>query len=176
MKRFPLCLVLLALFGAAFAAPPSAASLLDQAKSQASRERKNVLVIFHASWCGWCHRLDETFLADKEMGKLVNDSFVVLHLDVLEHGDKKSLENAGGEELMGQWGGKESGLPFLVVLNSKGTKLMDSNRTGDARSNIGYPAQPQEIGHFVKMLRTSARFKDLQAKKVEDWLTAHAPK
>ncbi len=28
----------------------------------ASTGNKNVLVIFHASWCGWCHKMDSSIL------------------------------------------------------------------------------------------------------------------
>src|SRR4051794_35444307 len=100
MKRFGLLwIALFTLAGTALAGDmPTADSLLSKAQAQAQTEHKNVLVIFHASWCGWCKRLD-TFLADKTMGDLITDNFVVLHLDVLESPEKKSLENAGGEML-----------------------------------------------------------------------------
>ena len=97
MKRLLLPFLLL-LSVSAFATAPSTAALLDAAKAQAKLEKKNVLVIFHASWCGWCKRLD-AFLDDAGMGKLMKDNFVILHLDVLENPDKKALENAGAKVL-----------------------------------------------------------------------------
>ena len=43
-------------------------------------------VIFHASWCGWCKKLD-AFLDDKDMGALMKSGFVIVHIDVLEQND-----------------------------------------------------------------------------------------
>jgi thioredoxin-related protein len=31
---------------------------LNEAYKKANAEHKNVFVIFHASWCGWCKKLD----------------------------------------------------------------------------------------------------------------------
>lgn len=176
MKRFTLIAALFALACAAIAAEPSAAALLTKARAEAKQEGKNVFVIFHASWCGWCHRLDETFLADKTMGKLMDDNFVVVHIDVLEQPAKKELENAGGEDLLKQWNGDKGGIPFMVVLSPEGDKLADSNQTGENGSNIGYPAKPEEIAHFMKMLKTAPRLTSAQAGQIQTWLTAHAPK
>jgi len=46
-------LVAVALFSAALAGaqtPPSAASLLDEAKAKAAPEKRAIFLIFHASW------------------------------------------------------------------------------------------------------------------------------
>lgn len=174
MKRFGLFVIAtFALAAAAMASPPSAAAVLTGAQAQAKKEGKNILVIFHASWCGWCKKLD-AFLADQSMGKLMSDNFVIVHLDVQESKDKKDLENAGGEDLMTQWKGE--GLPFSVVLDAKGTKLADSNLDPTKMSNIGYPAKPEEIAHFMKMLKTAPKMNAGQKTQIEKWLTEHAPK
>src|SRR5579871_6503134 len=130
MKRFAIpILALLALVGSAFASEPTANDLLTKANIAATSEHKQILVIFHASWCGWCKKLDE-FLADPQMGKLMTDNFVIVHVDVMENGDKKAIENAGGEDLMKQWNGEKAGLPFMVIQNASGKIVADSNLTG----------------------------------------------
>lgn len=174
MKRFALLLAaFLTLTAVAVAGEPSASEVLGKAQAQAQQSHKKVMVIFHASWCGWCKKLD-AFLADETMARLMNDNFVIVHLDVLENPDKKSLENAGGEDLLKQWNGE--GLPFTVVLDAKGSVVADSNLEKGKSSNIGYPAKPEEIAHFMKMLKTAPRLSVADRGKIESWLTAHAPK
>ena len=34
--------------------------VLQEAYQQAAREKKNVFLMFHASWCGWCHKMDSS--------------------------------------------------------------------------------------------------------------------
>ena len=38
--------------------PDSASTILAKAYKQAAAEKKNVMVIFHASWCGWCKKME----------------------------------------------------------------------------------------------------------------------
>ena len=154
MKRLRLALIGLALTVAALvhATPPSATALLSRAESVAAKQHKNVFVIFHASWCGWCKKL-EAFMAIPKYQKMFDQNFVIVRVDVLENGDKKSLENPGGDVLMNSLGGENAGLPYMAMLNSQGKKLADS---GEGRNNIGYPSAPKEIEHFMEMLKASA--------------------
>ena len=80
-------------------------------------------------------------------------------LDVQEHGDKKVLENPGGNETMKQVAGGEAGLPFFAFLNEKGGVIVTTIRPGDAQAekgNIGCPNKPWEIDWFMTMLRKAA--------------------
>jgi len=169
--------ILLALSVFCVANEPPAAAVLAKAQAQAKAEKKKVMVIFHASWCGWCKRLD-TFLADPEMGKLMKDNYVLVHLDVLESEGKKNLENEGGLGVMQQFQGENAGLPFTAVTDASGKMLINSNRTAkDPKTNIGYPAAPEEIAHFMGILKTTApRLSDADRAKIETWLKEHAPK
>lgn len=109
------------------------------------------------------------------MSKLMNDNFVIVHLDVQESADKKDLENEGGMDFARQWGGDKSGLPFMVVLDKTGKKLIDSNREKTPQTNIGYPAKPEEIAWFLNMVSHSGLNKS-QIAQMKGWLTEHAPK
>lgn len=162
---------------AAFGNAPTAKALLTKAHAQAKAENKKVWVIFTASWCGWCKKLD-AFLADPEMSKLVKKNFVVVHLDVLESENKKSLENEGGLDVMKQLNGDNAGLPFSAFTDASGKFLINTNRTtNDPKTNVGYPAAPEEIAHFIKMLKSHApRLSDAERGKIEAWLKANAPK
>ncbi len=113
--------------------PRSADTLVAEATAQAAGQRA-IFTMFHASWCGWCHKLD-SFIESPEIKPIVNKYFVTLHLDVLEVGDKKSLDTPGADEMMKRWGGASAGLPFVVFLDSKGFPGGDQFGTGRQRTH-----------------------------------------
>lgn len=159
-------------------AAPSTKELMAKAQTDAKKSGKNVLVIFHASWCGWCHRFDK-FLDTTDEGKLVKGGLEVVHVTVLENGDKKADENAGGLDYMEQLGGKDAGLPFMAIIDAKSGKMIINSlaKEGDKGSNTGYPAQPGEIAHFMTMLDKGAKkIKTDDKSKIKNWLVANAPK
>ncbi len=137
------------------AAPEKADAILHAATQQARASHRSVFLIFHASWCKWCHRLDAVLTAP-DVQKIHGKYYVMTRLDVLERGRKvDSLENPGGNNVMKTFGGEKSGLPFCVVLDAKGRKLGDSNLMPD-HTNIGYPGAKEELDAFGKLLKTTA--------------------
>ncbi|HLK15853.1 MAG TPA: thioredoxin family protein [Fimbriimonadaceae bacterium] len=144
---------LFALATTAFAAgtPPSAESLLKAAEIKAGHEHKNVFLVFHASWCGWCHKLDD-LMTGAEFKHAFDKSYVIVHVTILENEPAQKLnENPGGKELYTSLGGGD-GIPFFAIFNPKGTKLGDSN----APKNIGYPAEPNEVVHFMDLMQKTS--------------------
>jgi thiol-disulfide isomerase/thioredoxin len=97
----------------AFAARPAPASaILAEARREATATHRNVFVFFHASWCGWCKRLD-AFLESLDVKKAVEENYIVVRLDVMEHTAKEqALENPGGRELMASLGGGRCRTPL----------------------------------------------------------------
>ena len=155
MRRFANIAALLVV-ALASAAPPDATKVVDEARAKAKREGKNVMVVFHASWCGWCKRFDK-MLGDPKLKPAFEKSYVIVHLDVLESAGKKGEENPGGEAMMESLGGKDAGLPFFAVVSPEGKKLIDSLRVaGEASTNTGHPAAPEEIAHFMTILKKTA--------------------
>jgi thioredoxin-related protein len=135
--------------------PQQANEILKTALTEASSAHKNVFVIFHATWCSWCKRLDAA-LTDPEVRKIIDENYVVTHLDVLERGEKaQTVENPGGQDIMKKLGGEKSGLPFYAVLDSAGEKLADSN-VMPGKMNIGFPGTGEEIAAFEKILKDTA--------------------
>lgn len=124
---------------------PSADDLLNSALARAKAEKKAVFVQFSAPWCTWCHRLDD-YLLRPEIAGILDRAFVTVKIDV----DRFK----GGKELNAKHGGENQGLPFFVILNADGKKIGDSVATPDG--NIGFPAAPAEIAHFVKTVRATA--------------------
>lgn len=169
MRKFAALLALLAVASVSFGAETTEA-ILKKATADAAQQHKNVLVMFHASWCGWCHKLDD-FLTKTDAGKMVSKQFVVVHITVLENDAHKADENAGGEELLDKLGGKNQGIPYFAILDANGKSLITSNPNKDKPGNIGYPAAEAEIAHFMKMLKVGTKMTDKQLDQVKTSLT-----
>lgn len=138
-----------------------AKEILEANYKTASAENKNILLIFHASWCGWCHKMDSS-INDPSCKKFFKDNYIITHLVVHESAGKKQLENAGAEELLKQYKAFDSGIPFWVVLDKNGKLLFNSfikNANGDT-GIIGCPATEAEVKEFIKILKQSSRLTD----------------
>ena len=54
---------------------------LKSAHKVAAESEKPVLIVFGASWCGFCHKLERETLTDQKLVQLVEKEFVAVHLD-----------------------------------------------------------------------------------------------
>src|SRR5262245_40800183 len=170
MKRlYPLFFALLFFTATSFAqAPPlSANEVLKEATATAAKANKKVFIIFHASWCGWCHRMD-SIMNNVACKKLFDDQFVIRHLVVMESDKYKQLENPGGKELMDKYHGKDKGIPFWLIFDTKGNLVADCMMRPDnvgldhPGENTGCPATKEEVTHFVKVLKQTTSLNDNQ--------------
>ncbi len=95
---------------------------IKQALAHASREHKNVLVVFGANWCYDCHVLDLAFQRP-DLAAVLQRNYEVVHVDVGE-GDKN-------QDIMEQYQvPMKKGIPALAVLDGKG-KLLYSQQGGE---------------------------------------------
>lgn len=147
----------------------SATEQLKLACAKAGKENKKVFLMFHASWCGWCHRMDNS-MNDEDCKKYFDDNFVIIHFVVDESADKKSQETPGANELRTQYGGDGQGIPFWVIFDKDGNILADSmkpEQTSDGnKTNIGCPAEPGEVDYFIDILKKTTRLKEDQLEKI----------
>lgn len=175
-RAFALAL-LVGVFTLAAQTPPPAAQVLEEAKAKAATGRKNIFLIFHASWCGWCKKLD-TFIESPENKAIIDKYFVVAHLTVQEQAEKAALNHPGGEEILARVGGKSAGLPYFAFLDARGALIVNSTLPPGGKragSNIGHPVQPDEIDWFMAMLRKAVpALKEDEARVLRDWLIGHA--
>jgi len=145
-------------------APEPTQTVLNNAYAKAVKENKKVILIFHASWCGWCHKMEASINAPA-CSKFFSDNYVIAYLDVQENTDKKSLENPGGNELMKKYDADQAGLPFWLILDAKGNTLANSEMNADgvpakASDNVGCPASEKEVDYFAKLLKSTSKLTD----------------
>jgi thioredoxin-related protein len=137
--------------------PEPAQDVLNKAYKQAKKEKKKVFLIFHASWCTWCKKM-ESNMALPEMKPLFEQNYVLAYLDVQEPPKKKDLENPGADEVLKKFKGEKSGIPFFVILDAKGNLLEDSfDAKGD---NLGCPASKEEVAEFITMLKNTSKLSE----------------
>lgn len=164
MKFFKVILVASLFLFQLNAAQEKADTELNKAFTEAKAQKKNVLLIFHASWCGWC-KLMEKNMNLPETKPIFDKKFVTTYIDVQERGEKKKLENPGGQELMNKYKGENAGLPFWLVLNPKGEVLADSfDSKGD---NLGSPATPDEVATFMAKLEKSSKMNKQELQTIQ---------
>src|SRR5258706_6660183 len=115
--------------------------------------------MFHASWCGWCKKMDKA-LNDDLCKKYFDDNFIIEHLTVLERKGKENLDNPGAKGLMDTFNYKNQGLPYWVILDPAGKLLFDSG-------NLGCPAALDEVNALQDILRQTTSLNDSALAKIK---------
>ena len=142
----------------------SADLILQEAYTQAEKETKNVFVIFHASWCIWCRKMD-TAMNEMTTKFFFDRSYVIKHLVVKESPSNKELENPGAAELLKKYGGDELGIPYWLIFDKKGNLLADSQLSPGV--NSGCPATKEEVDYFMKVLKKTSSITPEEASVIE---------
>jgi thiol-disulfide isomerase/thioredoxin len=149
-----------------------ATDVLQEAYGQAAAENKNVFLMFHASWCGWCHKMDSS-LNDKSIKASFDKNYVITHLTVYESRDKKNLENPGALEFLTKYKGNDLGIPYWIIVDKNGKWLADSQIRPEgsdytiAGENVGCPASREEVNHFLKVLGKTSTLNSSELSAIE---------
>ncbi|MFV0225907.1 thioredoxin family protein [Empedobacter falsenii] len=142
----------------------TATEILTKAQNQAKVENKNVFLIFHASWCGWCKKMEKN-MDDPLVKSYFDANYVKTFITVQERAEKKNLETPGGDAVNEKLGGKDQGLPFWVILDSEGKVLEDSRVNGE---NIGGPASEDEVNNLIAKLETTSKNEKVNPEKIKE--------
>lgn len=148
----------------------TAEKIMYDAYQQAAKENKHVFVIFHASWCIWCHKMERA-MDDTAYKNLFDENYVQVRLNVDEILNAK-LETPGAAAFMKKFHGEAAGLPFWLILDKNGKFLADSyiRRAGVSMDvggdNMGCPVRDKEVTEFSKILRQTSRLSDADILKI----------
>lgn len=140
--------------GSAFAVTPKASEAVAQAAAGAEANGKRLLLVFHASWCGYCQLLD-MMLEDAVCAPILDRHFVIYHLRALERKpEMKAQQLDGADDVYSSLVADRIGLPYMAALDGKAVRVADSvMRNGD---NFGFPVDAVELDNFQDMMRTAA--------------------
>jgi thiol-disulfide isomerase/thioredoxin len=153
--------------------PKNANDILKEAGQLAAKEKKNVFIIFHASWCGWCHKMDNS-MNDNAIKKFFDDNFIIRHLVVYESKEKKNLENPGAIELLSKYHGNDDGIPYWLIFDKNGNLVADSQiRPSGAGidtkgKNSGCPANEEEVNYFITVLKKTTTLNTTQLAMIRE--------
>ena len=153
--------------------PASTEEIMKEAYTAAKKENKKVFVIFHASWCVWCRKMD-TSMNDAACKKMFDDNFVIRHLTVFESKGKENLENPGALDMLKKYKGAEMGIPFWLVFDADGKLLADAKiRPAGAGmeaegKNCGCPASKEEVDYFIEVLKKTTLLKEKELKAISE--------
>ena len=161
--------------------PPTADQVLKDAYARATKEHKKVMILFHASWCGWCKKM-EASLNDPAIKKSFDDNYVITWLTVMETTpEMKKTENPGAMEFMTKYTSDKTGIPYFLIMDANGKLLADSkirpagaplNAEGE---NIGCPASEKEVAYFNELLKATSNIKEPQLTAIRERFLKNQP-
>ena len=82
----------------------------EQTLLASGSEDKPVLLALTATWCHWCHVMDQTSYSDPRVIELINGRFIPVRVDVDQRPDLSARYNQGG-------------FPSLAILDSEGAVI-----------------------------------------------------
>jgi thiol:disulfide interchange protein len=92
---------------------------IDEALKDAAAKKKRVLLMFGGNWCYDCHVLDRA-LHEGEAGKVLKESFLLVHVDIGEGDKNLDLVKKYKTTL-------DKGVPVVVILGADGSALYSSD-------------------------------------------------
>jgi len=136
-------------------------TIIKQTCAEAKKENKKAFIIFHASWCIWCHKLDSS-INDLSCKKYFDNNYVIAHITAFEVNEKAELNTPGAEQFLAMHHAKDQGIPVWYIFDADGNLLADSQlRTNGAGlnaegSNVGCPSNGTEINYFISVLEKTS--------------------
>ena len=144
--------------------PLPAETLLQKAYAKASEKKKNVFVIFHASWCGPCRTMQAS-MEDKKVKTFFDSSYIIVDLVAFEYDENKN--NPGAGDLLQKHNENTASIPFWMIQDASGNVLADSRIVPEyenqgKKENMGCPATEKEVAYFIGVLKKTSPLTDQQ--------------
>jgi len=148
-----------------------ASYLVDSVFQKAKAEKKNIFLLFTATWCGPCNDLKRA-IYDEYNREFFENNYVILELYGSEKGSKKKNENPGTKDVILKYDGDTSTLPYWAILNAKGIKLQDNYIKIDSKAvkkeNIGFSYMPQNLWQFLDFIKKTSKLNKSELQMIYD--------
>lgn len=170
MRKILFIKLLIIMFASSVSAqqPETATVLLNNAYKQAKKENKHVFVMFHASWCGWCKKM-EAYMESPALKPLFDKNYIFVPLTVNESPKNKQLENPGAIDILKKYKAEKTGIPFFLIFDANGKLIEDAF---DANGqNIGCPSTKEEVAEFTTMLRNTSKLTNKELAMIANTFT-----
>ncbi|MEZ5162955.1 MAG: thioredoxin family protein [Fimbriimonadaceae bacterium] len=118
--------------------------VLAAANKQAKAESKNVMVMIHASWCTWCHRMDDWLTKNEQGNNGRQISGYCAHHGFGRREAQSRRESRRCRAPRKTWWRKTE-FPSFAILTPQGKMLANSNPNEDKPGNIGFPVEKDEL-------------------------------
>ena len=135
----------------------------EDAFEAARSEDKPVLLTLGATWCHWCHVMDETSYSDERVIELVNSRFIPVRIDVDQRPDislrynqgtfpSVALLTGGGEFLAGRPYTPPDEMAALLERVSTGEFVPEDGRDGGRPESPNFPASNASVEAVLAQL------------------------
>lgn len=114
--------------------------------AKAKKEGKHVMIQVGGNWCVWCYRYDGFVKGDTALNRIMNENYVVYHLNY-------SPENKNLSYLKTLGFPQRFGFPVFVVLDGKGTRLHTQD---SALLEKGKSYDEEKVKSFLQAWKLSA--------------------
>ncbi|HLP65252.1 thioredoxin family protein [Flavobacterium sp.] len=114
--------VILLLFISAFGNAQNWVTNIEEAKTLAAKENKNILLVFSGSdWCAPCMKLEKVVWKSEEFKQEAEDKWVLLRADFpKKKGNQLSAELTASNKKLAEKYNKGGNFPLVVILDKTG--------------------------------------------------------
>jgi len=113
------------------------------AQSDAIKKDNLILIIVGGDWCIWCHKLGLFVIKSKEIGKLLDETFTVMKVNVSDENDNEKFISQLPEI---------QGYPFFVIVDKTGA-IVGVQDTGSLEQGGTY--SPAKFRDFIEHWRAN---------------------
>lgn len=110
----------------------------QEAKIQAQKEDKLILIQIGGNWCSWCHKLERFFNKNEKVNALLYKTFIPIKVNVSPENDNEAFLNEMPEF---------EGYPFIVITDAQG-EVLNSRTSGALEEGNGY-SETKFIDYFT---------------------------